>query len=89
MSPDQVLALAMAFFKATLMIATPFVAASLVAGVGVGVLQTATQVNEASVSYVVKVTAVIAVFVALGPTLGAEAIRYTKQSFESVATVVR
>ena len=89
MSPDQVLALAMAFFKATLMIATPFVAASLVAGVGVGVLQTATQVNEASVSYVVKVAAVIAVFVALGPMLGAETIRYTKQCFESVATVVR
>ena len=44
-----------------MLVAGPILLASLFAGLAVGVVQAATQINEASVSFVVKVGAVVAV----------------------------
>ncbi|MFO0676837.1 MAG: flagellar biosynthetic protein FliQ [Polyangiaceae bacterium] len=89
MTPDAVMTLAGAFLRATLLVCSPILVTSLVAGVFVGIVQTATQVNEASVSFVVKAMAVVAVVAAVGPAIAAEAVSYTRHSFEAIGTVVR
>ncbi len=60
------------------MVAGPLLLAALVAGIVVGLLQTVAQVNEASVSFLVKLAAVIAIAIALGPTFGRQLGEYTK-----------
>lgn len=89
MNAHETLGLVSQFLRTAGMIALPILLASLVAGLVVGVVQAATQINEASVSFVVKVVAVVAVLVAIGPSLTAELVRYTRESFRSVATVVK
>jgi flagellar biosynthetic protein FliQ len=80
--------LAQAFFRATLLVATPVLLSSLIAGLVVGLLQAATQVNEASLSYVVKVVVVGLTLVLVGPALSAELIRYTKACLSDIGQVV-
>lgn len=89
MSPDYALALLQGLLQTTLMIAGPLLAAALAAGVFVGVIQTATQINEASLGYVVKVGATILALLLFGPVIAEKLVSYTRHSFESVATVVR
>lgn len=88
MNADQATVLIGNLLQTVLFIAGPILVASLIAGVLVGIIQTATQINEASVSYVVKVIAVGAVLVVLGPRLAQQAIGYARGNFKAIATVV-
>lgn len=88
MTPEAAMALCAEALKTTFLAVGPVLAAALVAGLLVGVAQTVLQVNEASVSFVVKVIAVTAVLAVLGPALGMQLVDYTRRSLESVASVV-
>lgn len=89
MNSDQALALFAGLFKVTMFVVGPLLLASLVAGVLVGIVQTATQINEASVSYVVKVAAVLAMSLIAGPLLAEHAIAYARTSFTAIGEVVK
>ena len=89
MSPEAAMALCAEALKITFFAVGPILAAALLAGLLVGVAQTVLQVNEASVSFVVKVIAVTAVLAVLGPAIGTQMVDYTRRSLESIALVVR
>lgn len=89
MSPDHALALLQGLLQTTIVIAGPLLGAALLAGVAMGVVQTATQINEASLGYVVKVMATILALLLFGPMIAEKIVSYTRQSFEAVSTVVR
>ncbi len=89
MSEEACLGMLAHMLEVTLATVGPLLIASLVAGLIVGVIQTATQVNEPSVSFLVKTAAVIAVLIALGSVIVEQVTTYTKQSFTSIADVVR
>jgi flagellar biosynthesis protein FliQ len=88
LNPDQAVALVHALFRTTLYVVGPVLAVALAAGLVVGVIQTATQINESSISFLVKVSAVLAVLVVLGPQLASYVIDYTRASLSSIADVV-
>ncbi|MEM9691585.1 MAG: flagellar biosynthetic protein FliQ [Myxococcota bacterium] len=88
MNIDQAIALMTELIENTIFIAGPILGAALVGGVVMGILQTATQINEMSVSYVVKAACVLAVFLIGGTTFVSKAVTYTKQSFAKIADVV-
>ena len=88
MSSAQALEVILAALQVTIYVVGPILAISLVAGLLVGVAQTVLQINEASVSFVVKVAATIGVLVVLGPLLATKVIDYTRHSLESIANVV-
>jgi flagellar biosynthetic protein FliQ len=88
MTSDQALDLIASLFRVTLFVAGPILLASLFAGIAVGVIQAATQINEASVSFIVKVMAVLAVLVTIGPALASYATGYTRESLQSIERVV-
>ena len=89
MTTEAALALLLGLIEAAVRIAGPLLAVSLAAGLAVGILQAATQLNEGSVSFVVKVTAVVATLLITGSSIAAFAVQYTRSSLLAIEHVVR
>jgi len=70
-------------------VAGPALLSALVVGLLVGVLQTATQVNEASISFVTKLLGVTVALIAGGPYVLAKLIDYTRNTIGSITEIVR
>jgi flagellar biosynthesis protein FliQ len=86
---DGAVALLQNVFIITAKVAGPLLLAALVVGLFVGVLQAATQVNEASISFVIKLLAVGITFVALGSWTLRQLVDYTSRTIGSIADVTR
>ncbi len=69
--------------------AGPVLLAALIVGLLVGVFQTATQVNEASVSYLAKLVAVAATLVVMGPLILTGLVDYTRQSIRAISGIIK
>lgn len=67
----------------------PFLLVALIVGLLVGVMQAATQVNEASVTYVTKLLAVGAAITVLGSWTLNQLVDYTSRTLGSIANVIR
>lgn len=89
MTTEACLSLLAGMLRTTLLISGPLLLASLVAGLAVGVVQTATQVNEPSISYLAKAGATIAVLLAMGAGLAGYATEYMRAQLKEVARVVK
>jgi len=72
----------------TAMVAGPLLMAALVAGLVVGLAQAVVQVNEASLSFLVKLLCVAAVLTGLGASLAGSLVGYTRRCFTEVEKVV-
>jgi len=70
-------------------IAGPLLGAALVVGIIIGVLQAATQVNEASVSFLTKLVAIGLTVLALGSWSMRTLVDYTGRTIGSIADVGR
>ncbi len=88
MTIDQAIALIAGLLQATISVSGPLLGAALVGGVFIGVLQTATQINEMSVAYVVKAACLLLVFLLGGATLAEKTVSFARTSFTAVADVV-
>ncbi len=71
------------------LISGPALLAALIAGLIVGVLQAATQVNEASISFVAKLVAVGITFAILGSWSMNQMVEYTARSIQNISDVTR
>ena len=89
MSPDHALALLAGLLRTTMIVTGPLLAAALVGGLVVGELQTATQINEQSIGYVVKTAVVLAVMLVAGPYMVGKTVVYARDTIGSIAHVVR
>jgi flagellar biosynthetic protein FliQ len=67
----------------------PVLAAALVVGLVVGVLQTATQVNDQSAAFTIKLLAVAAALGIVGPEMLTQLVEYTRRSIASIAGIVQ
>jgi flagellar biosynthetic protein FliQ len=76
-TPDAVLSLARDSSVVMLYVAGPVLAAGLVTGVIVSVFQAVTQVQEASLSFVPKLIAILLVFAFMGHWMLAQLVTYT------------
>ena len=70
-------------------IAGPLLVAALLVGIVIGILQAATQVNEASVSFLTKLVAIGLTVLALGSWTMRTLVDYTGRTIGSIADVVR
>ncbi len=84
---------AVELFRNAIMIAAlvggPPLLAALLVGLIVGVLQAATQVNEASISFVSKLLAVGLTFAVLGSWTMKQLVDYTARTISSISDVTR
>jgi flagellar biosynthesis protein FliQ len=86
---DGVVELFTRAFIAAMKFAGPMLLVALVVGIVVGVLQAATQVNEASVSFGAKLLAVGIAFAVLGSWTLRQFVDYTSRTLASISDVVR
>ena len=67
----------------------PMLLVALLIGLVVGVLQAATQVNEASISFVTKLVAIGVTAIVLGSWTLRQMVDYTSRTISSISEVVR
>jgi flagellar biosynthesis protein FliQ len=70
-------------------VAGPALLVTLIVGLVIGVLQAATQVNEASISFVSKLVCVMATLVVLGAWSLRQLVDYATRTIGSIADIVR
>ena len=71
-----------------LLVSAPILLSVLVVGLVVSVFQAATQINEATLSFVPKVVAAVAVLAIAGPWMLTMLVDYIRQTLQSIPTVV-
>jgi flagellar biosynthetic protein FliQ len=87
MTDQDVLALVREGLWVTIIAAGPLMAAALVVGLAVSLLQALTQVNEASLVFVPKVIAVAAVAALSAPFIGGTVGGFTERLFDRIVVV--
>jgi flagellar biosynthetic protein FliQ len=66
----------------TFMVGGPIVLVSMVVGLAISVVQAATQINEATLTFVPKLIVVAGVLVVLGPSMVNQLTEFTRYIFE-------
>ncbi len=71
-----------------LMVAAPMLIVVLVVGLLVSIFQAATQINEATLSFVPKIVAAVAVLALLGPWMMTTLVEYLRETLQSIPGAV-
>lgn len=87
MTPEHVMEIGRQGMEVTLMLASPMLLVALVLGLLVSIFQAATQINEATLSFIPKLVGVFTVFIIAGPWMLTTLVDYTRQLFLSIPTL--
>jgi flagellar biosynthetic protein FliQ len=88
MDSQQVFTLGQQGLFMLLMVAAPVLLTVLLVGVVVSVFQAATQINEATLSFVPKVVAAVLVLAVAGPWMMTQLVDYIQRTLQMIPTVV-
>ena len=88
MDAQQVLAAGQNGLTMLLMVAAPVLLAVLVVGLVVSIFQAATQINEATLTFVPKIVAAVAVLAVAGPWMLTTLVEYLQRTLQAIPTVV-
>jgi flagellar biosynthesis protein FliQ len=89
MTPDSVNELIVKALIVAMKVAGPALLVTLLVGLVIGVLQAATQINEASISFVGKLIAIMGTLLFLGSWSLRQLMEYTSRTIASIADIVR
>jgi flagellar biosynthetic protein FliQ len=89
MTEDIVLSLGRDAIWTTVALAAPLLIASLVVGLVVSIFQAVTQINEATLTFIPKMLAIVVVMVILAPWMTQMLTSYTTDLFTSLPNYVR
>ncbi|HEY4081978.1 MAG TPA: flagellar biosynthesis protein FliQ [Burkholderiaceae bacterium] len=88
MDAQQVFTLGQQGLYMLLLVAAPILLTVLLVGVVVSVFQAATQINEATLSFVPKVVAAVAVLAIAGPWMLTQLVDYIQRTLMMIPTAV-
>jgi flagellar biosynthesis protein FliQ len=74
--------------EVTLMMSAPMLAAALVVGLLVSIIQAATQLNESTLQFIPKLIAMFAVLLLAGPWMLQYLMDYIQRLFESIPSLI-
>ena len=89
MTPEAVMTLGQRALEVTLLVSGPLLLSALVAGVVIGMLQAATQINEATLSFIPKLLVLTAVLFVAGPWMLGVLVDYTRDLYTSIPELVQ
>ena len=89
MTEDIVLSLGRDAIWTTVALAAPLLISSLVVGLIVSIFQAVTQINEATLTFIPKMLAIVVVMVILAPWMTQMLTSYTTDLFTSLPNYVR
>ena len=88
MTPETVMDLAHSTLMVTSMIAAPLLLIALVAGLVIGMLQAATQINEATLSFIPKLILMVLTLFAVGPWILRVLLDFTHDLYTNIPNVI-
>lgn len=88
MNPQQVLDAGQQGLMLMLMVSAPILVVVLVVGLLVSIFQAATQINEATLSFVPKVVGAVAVLAFAGPWMLQTLVEYLQRTLQSIPAAV-
>jgi flagellar biosynthetic protein FliQ len=88
MNAQMVLSMGQDALLMLLMVSAPVLGAALLVGLLVSVFQAVTQIHEATLAFVPKLVAVIAVFAIAGPWMLTMLVEYIRRILESIPASV-
>ncbi|SFM65740.1 flagellar biosynthesis protein FliQ [Variovorax sp. OV329] len=88
MTPESVMTLGTHAIQLSLVLGAPLLLVALVVGLIISVFQAATQINEATLSFIPKLLAVFITLVVAGPWMLAQMLDYMRQLFSSIPQLV-
>ncbi len=88
MESSQVFTLGQQGLMTMLLVAAPILGAVLVVGILVSIFQAATQINEATLSFVPKMAAAVAVMAIAGPWMLSTLVDYLRTMLQTIPAMV-
>ena len=88
MTPESVMTVGSQALLVTLVLAAPLLLVALVVGLVISIFQAATQINEATLSFIPKLLAVFVTLVIAGPWMLEQMLDYMRQLFGSIPQLV-
>lgn len=89
MDPQQVLTTGQQALMMLLTVSAPVLLVVLLVGLLVSIFQAATQINEATLSFVPKIVAAVAVLAVAGPWMLAQLVDYLQRMLRSLPAAVQ
>ena len=88
MTPESVMAMGRTAMEVTLMVAAPMLLVALIIGLIVSIFQAATQINEATLSFIPKLVGIFVAIVVAGPWILSVMLDYMRQVFTGIPNLV-
>ena len=88
MTPESVMTLGRQAMEVTLMVAAPMLLVALIIGLIVSIFQAATQINEATLSFIPKLVGMCIAIVVAGPWMLSVMLDYMRQVFTGIPNLV-
>ena len=88
MTPEIVMNIGRQAIEVTLMLSGPLLLSTLVIGLIVSIFQAATQINEATLSFIPKLVAAFLILLLAGPWMLQLMVDYIRRLFESIPQII-
>ena len=88
MTPESVMTMGRQAMEITLMVAAPMLLVALIIGLIGSIFQAATQINEATLSFIPKLVGIFVALVVAGPWILSVMLDYMRQMFTGIPNLV-
>lgn len=88
MTPTTVVEIGRQAVEVMLLVSAPLFIAALVTGLIISIFQAATQINEATLSFVPKLIAIFVTLIVAGPWMITMVVDYMRRLFESIPSLI-
>lgn len=88
MTPESVMTMGRTAMEVTLMISAPLLLVALVIGLVISIFQAATQINEATLSFIPKLIGVFVALVLAGPWMLSTMLDYMRGVFTGIPGMI-
>ena len=88
MTPESVMTMGRQAMEVTLMVGAPLLIVALAVGLLVSIFQAATQINEATLSFIPKLVAIFVTLVLAGPWMLTVMLDYMRQMLTGIPAMV-
>ncbi|OON61034.1 flagellar biosynthetic protein FliQ [Massilia sp. KIM] len=88
MTPESVMTMGRTAMEVTLMVSAPLLLVALIIGLIVSIFQAATQINEATLSFIPKLVGIFIALVVAGPWMLSVMLDYMRQVFTGIPGLI-
>jgi len=88
MTPESVMTMGQKAMETTLLISAPLLLVALIIGLIISIFQAATQINEATLSFIPKLVGVFVALVIAGPWMLSVMLDYMRSVFTGIPNMV-